>query len=209
MGIPYNRVAGQSVERIAAVSDGIFAVAMTLLVLDLHVPARDTAHTEQDLCRSLIAMAPQFVAYLMTFLTLGIFWSGQQVQLNLFARSDRHLTWMHIGFLFGVTLMPFATRLLAEFIHYRTAIVCYWANILILGTFLYYSWRYAARSGLVKDGTSPDVGKAIERRVLVAQALYAVGALISIVSTYGSIGFIVLVQLNFAFAPKIKWLSKI
>jgi uncharacterized membrane protein len=207
--LSYNQISGQSVERIAALSDGIFAVAMTLLVLDLHVPASDAAHDEKGLLHSILAMAPQVIAYLMTFLTLGIFWSGQQVQLNLYARSDRTLTWMQLGFLFGVTLMPFATRLLGEYMHYRSAIACYWLNILMLGTFLYVSWRHAVRAGLVKDDTPPEIGKAIERRIVVAQLFYLVGALVCTWSTVGSIAFIVLVQVNFAFAPKIKWLYKI
>jgi uncharacterized membrane protein len=82
MNISYNRIAGQSVERLAALSDGIFAVAMTLLVLDLHVPAREFIRSDGDLRRALAAMAPQLLVYLMSFVTLGIFWVGQQTQLN-------------------------------------------------------------------------------------------------------------------------------
>ena len=82
----YNRVAGQSVERLAALSDGIFAVAMTLLVLDLRVPASDAVHSEHDLGRVLLAMGPRLLIFLMSMMTLGIFWVGQQTQLNHFAR---------------------------------------------------------------------------------------------------------------------------
>src|SRR5580704_18943170 len=192
----YNRIAGQSVERLAAVSDGIFAVAMTLLVLDLHDPARESIHSEQDLWRALCAMFPQFITYLMSFLTLAIFWNGQQAQLNLFARADRHLTWIHMAFLFAVSVMPFSTRLLAEFIGYRTALLCYWGNVFILGIVLFWSWRYASRAGLLKDNTPADTGKAVERRILGAQAFYAVGVALCVVNTYVSIGVIVLVQLN-------------
>ncbi len=63
-------------------SDGIFAVAMTLLVLDLHVPVAQAVHSEHDLWRALAALAPRLVVYLLGFLTLGIFWVGQQTQLN-------------------------------------------------------------------------------------------------------------------------------
>src|SRR5213082_2623240 len=122
----YNRIAGQSLERMAALSDGIFAVAMTLLVLDLHVPLPDGIHNSWDLGSALLPLVPRLVTYLMSFLTLGIFWVGQQTQLNHFARSDRNLTWIHLGFLLAVTLMPFSTRLLAEFNTYRTALVVYW-----------------------------------------------------------------------------------
>ena len=56
-------------------------------------------------------LLPAFVPYFMSFLTLGIFWVGQQTQLNRFARSDRNLTWIHLGFLLAVSLMPFSTGL--------------------------------------------------------------------------------------------------
>ena len=204
MRTSYNQFAGQSIERLAALSDGIFAVAMTLLVLDLHGPARETVHTEPDLWHALVAMSPQLITYLLSFVTLGIFWTGQQTQLHHVARGDRHLTWIHIAFLCAVSLMPFSTRLLAEFIRYRTALLAYWGNVLLLGSVLHAGWRYAGWAGLVKDDTPVDIGKAIERRILGAQALYALGAALCIINTYVSIAFIVLVQLNFAVAPRFR-----
>jgi hypothetical protein len=78
----YNQIAGHSIERLAAISDGIFAVAMTLLVLDLRNPAHELIHSEQDFLHALLALFPQFDTYLMSFLTLTIFWNGQQAQLD-------------------------------------------------------------------------------------------------------------------------------
>jgi Endosomal/lysosomal potassium channel TMEM175 len=100
METAYNRIAGQSVERLAALSDGVFAVAMTLLVLDLRAPAAEAVHIEHDLWRALVALSPRLLMFMMTFLTLGIFWVGQQIQLNHLLRSDRSLSWIHILFLF-------------------------------------------------------------------------------------------------------------
>jgi uncharacterized membrane protein len=147
MTTTYNQIAGQSVERLAALSDGIFAVAMTLLVLDLHVPAVESIHTEHDLWRALVLLSPQLVMYLMTFMTLGIFWLGQQTQLNHLVGSHRSLAWLHIGFLFAVSIMPFLTRLLAEYPTYRLALIAYWLNIVVLGGMLYLSWVCAPGSG--------------------------------------------------------------
>jgi uncharacterized membrane protein len=203
MNTSYNRIAGQSVERLAALSDGIFAVAMTLLVLDLHVPARELVHSDGDLRRALGAMAPQLLVYLMSFVTLGIFWVGQQTQLNHLERSDRDLTWIHLTFLFAVTLLPFSTRLLAELIYYRGALLVYWSNILLFGILLYLSWGRAVKAQLVKGDISAEVAAAICRRILIGQALYAFGALLCVFNTYWSIAFIVLVQLNYAIAPRI------
>lgn len=203
MKTTYNRIAGQSVERLAALSDGVFAVAMTLLVLDIHAPLAEKIHGEQDLWRALTALSPRLLMYVMSFMTLGIFWVGQQTQLNHLSNSDRSLTWIHLLFLFAVTTIPFSTMLLAEFPDYRTALLVYWANIFALGATLYLSWVCAIGAGLVKDDISPHVSTAIKRRILIAQALYALGALLCLISTYWSIGFIVLVQLNYAIAPRL------
>src|SRR5579875_1271991 len=202
MKTSYNWIAGQSVERLAALSDGIFAVAMTLLVLDLHVPVASAIHSEHELWGALAALAPRFLMYLMSFLTLGIFWVGQQTQLNHLARSDRNLTWIHIAFLFAVSITQFSTTLLAEYPRYRIALLTYWVNILLLGAVLYGSWGYATRRSLVKDDLPLEVQAAICRRIKIAQALYALGALLCVINTYWSITFIVLVQLNYAIAPQ-------
>jgi len=208
-GTFYNLIAGESVERLAALSDGIFGVAMTLLLLDLHVPARELIHSEADLRTAVLALFPQLLVYLMSFITLGIFWVGQQTQLNQLARSDRHLTWMHLGFLFPVTILPFSTRLLAEFITYRTALLVYWFNLFLLGALLYVCWGRAEKAGVVRAGLTAEFHAAIRRRILGAQLLYAFGAALCVFSTYASIACIVLVQLNFALAPRIRWLARI
>ena len=209
MKIAYNQVTSYSVERLAALSDGIFAVAMTLLVLELHGPAKESIHSEGDLWNALCAMMPQIVTWLMSFLTLGIFWSGQQVQLNEFERSDRHLAWIHLAFLSAISVMPFSTRLLADYIGFKTALLCYWVNIAAPGAILFASWRYARGAGLVRKGMTAEICRAVERRIVVAQSLYAVGAALCVVNDYASIGFIVLAQLNFALAPRIPLVSKI
>lgn len=203
MRVSYNAIAGQSVERLAALSDGIFAVAMTLLVLDLRTPSAEAIHSGYDLRHALLALAPQIVMYMMSFLTLGIFWIGQQTQLNHLDRSHRSLAWIHLVFLFAVTLMPFSTRLLAEFVMYRTALIVYWLNILLLGGALYFSWNCAVALGLVKADVAAEVPPAIQRRIVIAQSLYAFGAFLCIFSTYWSITFIVVVQLFYAVAPRL------
>jgi uncharacterized membrane protein len=203
----YNRIQGRNLERLAALSDGIFAVAMTLLVLDLHIPAAAQVHSERELLFALVPLGPQWIAYGMSFLTLGIFWAGQQTQLNHIREGTRDLTWIHLGFLFTITLLPFSTRLLAEFITYRAALGIYWLNILAPGAMLYWSWTHATHADLIKSDTPVEVRGSICRRVLIAQTLYAAGAALCFINTWVSIGAIVLVQLNYAIAPRL-WRRK-
>lgn len=201
MPMLYNRIQGRNLDRLAALSDGIFAVAMTLLVLDLHLPTASQVHGEHQLLLALCALGPQWLAYGMSFLTLGIFWAGQQTQLNHMGEGTRDLTWIHLAFLFSITLMPLSTRLLAEFITYRSALVFYWLNILVSGAMLYWSWSFAVHHSLIKPDTPDEVGASICRRILIAQSLYAAGAALCLISTWISIAVIVLVQLNYAIAP--------
>jgi uncharacterized membrane protein len=218
MRVYYHHIAGHSLERLAALSDGIFAVAMTLLVLDIRAPASQALHAaaqvqplwtagaldpEVQLWNALTPIVPNLIAYLMGFLTLGMFWVGHQTQLSHFARSNRHLTWIHLTFLMAVSLMPFSTALLAAHITVRIALVVYWLNLLFLGVLLIASWRYARRAQLIKEETTAEQGAAFERRVVVVQVLYAVSLSLCVINTYVSIACIVLLQLNSAIAPRI------
>ena len=198
----YNKIANQSLERLAALSDGVFAFALTLLVLDLRVPVAEAIHSNRELWHALLLLSPSIVMYLMSFLTLGIFWNGQQTQMNHLVRGDRDLTWIYIAFLFAVTLIPFSTKLLAAFIDYRTALVIYWLNILWMGAVLYGGWRYASRAGLIREDVPVEIRRAIRRRVVIAQTMYGFGALLSVIGTRWSIAFIFLVQLYYAIAPR-------
>ena len=200
----YNRIAGHSKERLAALSDGVFAFAMTVLVLDLRPPDLSAIHSEAGLAHALLALAPRLLTFAMSFVTLGIFWVGQQTQHNALDHTDRAYTWWHIGFLMAVCLLPFSTNLLAEFIAFRVALLVYWLNILLLGLLLLASWYRAKWFGLVSKDAPPNIDDAFISRIVRAQALYAFGAGLCLFSTWWSIGFIVAVQLNYVIAPRFK-----
>jgi uncharacterized membrane protein len=154
--------------------------------------------TDGDLLRALWGLAPRLLVYMMSFLTLGIFWVGQQTQHNHFERIDRDLAWVHLVFLFMVSLMPFSTALIGGFIQYRVALIVYWLNILCLGVALLVSWRLAVHRGFVSADLAEGAAL-VQRRIVVAQALYAFGTALCVINTGWSLAFIVLVQLNYAF----------
>src|SRR5215472_8800619 len=169
MPISYNDITGQHTRRLANLNDSIFGVAMTLLILEVHLPG-GYIETERQLWSALVELGPRFLVYFMSFLTLGIFWNAQQVQLDRFARGDRNLTWIHIAFLATVSVTPFSTALEENFIHLRVALVIFWVNLLLLGVTLYASWWYAAANSLLRDDVSYEVQHAIEVRLVLAQA---------------------------------------
>src|SRR5208282_4394247 len=155
--------------------------------------------------RALVALSPRLLIFLMSVMTIGIFWVGQQTQLNQFARADRNLAWIHIAFLCAVSLTPFSTSLLAEFIHYRIALLVYWFNIVLLGATLFWSWSYATRARLLADDVPAEIHPAVVRRIVIAQSLYACGAALCFLNTYYAIAAIVVVQINYAVAPRFCW----
>jgi len=209
----YHRFAGASLDRLTALSDGIFAVAMTLLVLNLlsgiptlHAALAGDSQLLQYLSHSRFGV--RLLTYLMSFLTLGIFWNGQQAQLNHFERSDFRLTWIHLAYLLTVTLMPFSTALLAAFVASRLAVLVYWLNLFLLGLMLFTSLTYAARAGLEKEGAA-EVRAAHRRRIIVYQILYASAVAFCAISTYLAIGLLFALQVTSVVAPRIGRLGRI
>ena len=206
---PFNELAGTNLDRLAGISDGIFAVSMTLLVLGLTVPTLSSGATEGDLWQALLRLAPNALVYAMSFMTLGIFWVGQGTQLNLLARSNRNYSWLQLAFLLSVTLVPFSTALLARFPTFRLALIEYWLNILFLGMTLFAGLEYGLRAQLFKESAVADVAPLMRGRILIAQSLYAIATATCIVfPTWASIALIFLVQLNYVIAPRIPILHR-
>ena len=217
----YQRVSGSNLDRLAALNDGVFAIVLTLLVLDLHVPAETLIHPQQplwqagglpaegELWHALGEVGPSLLAYLLSFLTLGMFYVGAQTMFDHLDRTDRHFTWLNLTFLLGVSLLPFSTALLARFITFRVAMAIYWVNLLLLGLLLLAGLRYARGAKLLDPERSDAFAAAFRRRIVVPQVLYAVAFALSVVNTYLSIALFVLLQLLSAVAPNIRPLNRI
>jgi uncharacterized membrane protein len=204
---PYNRFAGGDRERVGALSDGVFAVAMTLLVLDLRVPV-GAAHNDRQLWDSLRELGPGFAAYLLSFTMLGTFWLAQHALLSLASRTDRTLTWLQIGFLVFVSLLPFTASLLAEHLTVRLAVGVYWLDLLLLGLGLAASCRHLRRSGLV-DSADAERLVIFRRRIAAAQVGYGLAALVCLLDTYASVAALAAVQLYFIVSPRIPALDRL
>jgi uncharacterized membrane protein len=202
-------LSGTDPARISGISDGIFSVGMTLLVLGLVVPAFTSPPSESQLWGKLLGLAPHVLVYTMSFATLGIFWLGQGTQLSHLARSNRHYQWIQLAFLFSVTLVPFSTALLANFYWLRVALVEYWVNIVLLGATLLAALEYGVRANLFQEEGRTEMVHLMRGRIWIAQSLYGGATLLSVVfPTWVSIALIVLVQLNYVVAPRIPFLYR-
>ena len=193
----YNELSGRSVERLRTLADGVFAVAMTLLVLDVKLPEADAAGNHA-LLSQLAHLGPQFAAYLLSFSVLGTFWLAEHALLERVQDSDRMLSWACMAFLFCASTLPFSASTLAQHADLALAVGVYWLNLALLGATLRWQIWHADRSGLVSGGTL-----LLRRRLYLAQALYAPAALISLVSPPASIAALGVVLLFFGVSPRL------
>ncbi|MBX9782549.1 MAG: TMEM175 family protein [Chitinophagaceae bacterium] len=196
----YNKIAGQRVQRIEALSDGVFAIAITILVFNLKDPIAQVT-SEKILWRSLKEVLPTLLACFPGFVTLGIFWTGQSTQFNFIEKYDRNLNRISILFLFFVSLVPFSISLPGNHINNKITIGIYWLNILALGAMLYVHWRYARKKNFLSftGQDQKEVNTAIVKRIIAGQSMYFAGALLCFINTYLSIFVIIAIQMNYAF----------
>jgi Predicted integral membrane protein len=199
----YDQISGQSIHRIEALSDGVFAIALTLLVLDIRVPISNHISTDKDLMNAFGTLAPKLLAYFLSFMTLGIFWTAHSSQFHFIEKSDRNFNWLNLSFLLFVTIIPFTTAFLSEYIMFKFAIGVYWLNLFLMGLMLTAIVNYAYSHNYIKSvhlAQKTEIKKAMMRRGIIAQSLYAIGAVSCFISTYISITILTAIQLYFVLA---------
>lgn len=175
-GVPGN-------ERINNLSDGLFSIVFTLLVLELAVPviAQDKAAT--DLLPALQHEAPKLAGYVISFVVIGIYWVGQHNMFMHIKRHDRVLMWLNLLFLMCVSFMPFPVSLIVEYGDQQIAIVIYAAVLVATGLSLDLCWLYATTNRrLVDEKMEQRFVVFVHRRVLIAPVLYAVAIAVSFIS---------------------------
>jgi uncharacterized membrane protein len=180
--------------RVEALTDGVFAVAMTLLVLDIKVPELEQSLASTDLPYRLLALWPKFLSYAISFVILGVYWVGHHLQLSFIRSADRPLLWINIFFLLWVALVPFSTALLSEYTKHRLAIAVYGGNLIAIGLTLALHWWYAtSRRRHVDPDVHPGLVRTAMFRVLMGPLLYLLGIVISFFSPELSLALYALV----------------
>ena len=191
------RGGGLATNRLEALVDGVFAVVMTLLVLDITVPSPTKPHAVANLLSNLLALKPTLLSYALSFVIAGIYWVGHHNQFAYIRRTDRPLLWINILFLMCVAFIPFSAALLAAYPGQRIAVIVYGANLIVVGLVLYLHWWYATSNHrLVDVDLDPHVMRLATTRILMAPAIYVVAIGLSFVPSVGtavSIGIYVLV----------------
>jgi uncharacterized membrane protein len=175
---------GLGKQRIEALSDGVFAIAMTLLVLDIKVPGfSEGALAPEFLTKTLLALWPKFLTFGMSFVILGLFWIAHQGYAHFLKRTDRYFLWINLLFLMVVVTVPFSTALLGSYPNYRLAAMIYGINILALGVTLLWQWSYATSGHrLVSNGIEPELVKAGKQRIMFGIGANLIAVLLALVN---------------------------
>ncbi len=171
--------AGLSTERIEFFSDAVFAVAITLLILEIKVP-----HIEEgaSLWPALWLLWPKFLAYAVSFGVIGIFWIGHHIMFHYIKRADRVLLWLNTVLLMFISSIPFVAGLIGEYRNDVTAVALYGTFLCATGIIFYILWAYAAhRRRLISATMSEDLVRLGHKAILVAPIVYAVAIIVAFV----------------------------
>jgi uncharacterized membrane protein len=168
--------------RIEAFSDGVFSIAITLLVLEIHAPD-DTKQLAHELGR----LWPSYVAYVISFLLIGLIWANPHAMFDHIRRGDRVLLFLNTLLLMNVAFLPFATSIVATSLRSgaseSTALVLYGGALVVGGVFFNAVWAWARRGHhLLDPALTPGEARTISRRFLVGPVMYVVGTLLALAS---------------------------
>jgi uncharacterized membrane protein len=185
--------------RIEAFSDGVFAIAITLLVIEIGVP-----HVEGEgttLFGELVEQWPSYLAYVISFLQIGVIWANHHNRFRFVARSDHVLLFLNILFLMCVAFIPFPTALLADYLQgaeRATAGAVYAGTLAVTAIFFTLLWLYAAANyRLVDRSLDPFILRAMTRRYLAGMVAYLVAFALAFVNVTASLALIVALALLF------------
>jgi uncharacterized membrane protein len=174
--------------RLEAFSDGIFAIAATLLVLEIRVSG-----TSRDLGHDLLHLWPSYLAYVTSFVTIGIIWINHHHTVSLFGQVDRTMLFLNNLLLLTVAFIPFPTKLVGDYLHKpgeRTAVLAYSGTLVLMAIVHQFWWQYARRGRrLIADQTPDAELRGVDLAYGPGVPLYAIAFGIAFVSPVASMFF--------------------
>ncbi len=165
-----------SLERLIFFSDAVFAIAITLLTLDIRLPATEPSLTNAELLQSMLAIGSKYIAYIISFLVIGLIWIGHHRKFRLIQRYDSSLMWINLLLLMTIAFIPYPTSLISTYGNLTSTV--FYASVMIVASLLSLAlWRYAAHKNRLID---PHLGQRQRRRETVGPILTAGVFLLSI-----------------------------
>ena len=183
--------------RVLALSDGVIAVAITLLVLDIRLPEGFGEFTDTQLWSALVALWPRMLAYLLSFVVIGSFWFSHRAKFNHIVKTDGALMWINLLFLLTVGLVPFTTNLIAESGGTLSTAI-YAGTMVVSGLSLAWLWEHAIRNKLVDPALSKEDRTRQLTATLGVTAVFAVSVPLSVThSDLAKYFWLLIIPVNF------------
>jgi uncharacterized membrane protein len=178
--------------RVEAFSDGVFAIAITLLVLEVRVPAPEHTGHGSTLFPALLRLWPSYIGYLISFLTIGVMWVNHHSMFELIRRTDRYFLMLSVLFLMCIAFLPFPTAVLAEYLPEpkgrQVAVAAYSASFVLIALAYNAVWWYAVRKGRLLDPSAERVAvETISKRYLIGPIAYAGSFGLAFVNVWASL----------------------
>jgi len=182
--------------RLEAFSDGVFAIAITLLVLEIKVPPGES------LGLGLLHLWPSYLAYAISFIVIGAIWINHHSMFKWISRADNELLLLNTLHLMFIAFLPFPTAVLAEAFHTRAgqdvATAFYAGTLTTIGILVSAMWWYAASRGeLLNEAISPEKAKAIGKRFLIGPTGYCLATILAFVNPWLSISLFIILNVFF------------
>jgi uncharacterized membrane protein len=178
--------------RVEAFSDGIFAIAITLLVLEIQVPSPDLTGHGSTLLQALLGLWPSYLGYLISFVTIGVMWVNHHSMFVLIRRTDRYFLLISVFFLMCIAFLPFPTAVLAEYLSEpkgrRVAVALYSASFVLIALAYNALWWYAVWGGrLLEQDADREAVRNISRRYMMGPTAYTVSFGLAFINTWASL----------------------
>lgn len=167
--------------RLETLGDGVFAIAMTVLVLGIAVPE---VSAPGQLVHHLRVLWPKFASYALSFVMLGVLWIGHYFQFHYIKRTDRKLIWLNLIFLLSVTFLPFGAGVLGNTYEDPIAVVLYGGTILAAGVALLFHWQHAVnRPELLAPNVPAAVIESLRNRIILGLVCSALAMGVGFIDT--------------------------
>jgi uncharacterized membrane protein len=194
--------------RLEAFSDGVFAIAITLLVLDLAIPV--TTHSTKDLLAAIGEEWPGYLAYIVSFATVGAIWLGHNAITDYLDRADTALLRLNLLLLLFVSFLPFPTRLLSDYVHKeeaeRVAATFYGLVLLAAASLLSLLWRYARHAELIRPDAKDEEITLLTQRLTPGLAGYGVVIVIGLFAPVAAVIGYLIIAVFFLIPVRVPWL---
>jgi uncharacterized membrane protein len=178
---PRAAAGGKELERIIFFSDAVFAIAITLLALDLRLPELPASAPADALLSALVLLTPKFVAYLVSFLVIGSSWVTHHRHFRHIRHYDNGLIWINLGLLLCIGLLPFTTAVMGAHVTSPVGLILYAVSVAITGLLQWLLWWHAVRKHLIAPDVSPRLISHYRWRGIVAPVVFMLSVPIALV----------------------------